>query len=241
MREFFVDEVVGIKFELFGLIHLICLSVLFIGLFLIYSNQDKISKISEITAKKIKTGMISIIMINRIIYIGTQMIYGIYTWKEDLPLHFCFITGYLFIYYLITKKEKVFKTVFFFAFMGPFTATIWPDLKSSLDYFVFYEFFISHHLVVLSVFFIYYLDKIKIEKKDIIRTFVFANLIFIFAIIFNKLFQTNYIMSEELPEHILELYPFLNNFNNPIITIIVAGMIAMSLAYIPVYLKNKNN
>ena len=241
MREFFLDEVPGISFNLFGITHIMCLLVLFGGLLLIYLFQDKIAKISEKDAKKIKLGMIGVWLFNRFLYVGSYIYYGIYTWKEDLPIHFCFITGYLFVLYVLTNKKSLFKLTYFMAFVGPLTATIWPDLTSSFDYYIFYEFFTSHHLFVLFVFFVYYMDKVKITKKDMWKSFTFANGVFLFAIIFNQLFGTNYIMSKELPQHVLNLYPFLEYINKPIVILEIVGFIVMLLAFIPVYFKNKKN
>ncbi|MDD2435358.1 MAG: TIGR02206 family membrane protein [Bacilli bacterium] len=241
MREFFVDELPGISFELFGLIHFACLLILIGGLILIYINRHKISNLSSKTKKRIVIIMIVTWLLNRFIYMGSYLYYGIYIWRNDLPLHFCFITGYLFIYSLIFKKKEVFKIVYFFAFMGPFTATIWPNLTSSFDYFIFYEFFISHHFFVLCTFFIFYMHNIKIKKTDLYKSIVYANIVFLGAFIFNNIFNTNYIMSESLPEHVLMLYPFLRNINYPIVVLEITALIITLLAYIPVYLKNTEN
>ena len=241
MKEFVVDEIPGISFNLFSITHLICLSILVIGLILIYFNRHRIENISKPTKTKIKILMISIWLLNRFIYVGSYMYFGIYDWKENLPLHFCFVTGYLFIIAIIFKKKNLLKIVYFFAFMGPFTATIWPDLKSSFDYLIFYEFFISHHLFVLFMFFILYMENIRIVKNDLYKGIFWANVLFLGAFIFNNYFGTNYIMSEELPDHILTLYPFLENINYPIIILELTGLVVIFLSYIPVYLRNKEN
>ena len=46
-------------------------------------------------------------------------------------------------------------------------------------------------------------------------------------------------MTNELPEHILTLYPFLRKINNPILILEVTGMLAFLIALIPVYFRNK--
>ncbi|MDD4607591.1 MAG: TIGR02206 family membrane protein [Bacilli bacterium] len=241
MREFFIDELPGIGFELFGLIHFMCLFILIGGLIVIYLNRDKISKLSSKMKKKITIAMVSIWLINRFIYMGSYIYFGIYDWRNDLPLHFCFISGYLFVYSLLFNNKKVFKVVYFFAFIGPLTATIWPALTSSFDYFVFYEFFISHHIFVLFTFFVYYMNNVKINKNDLYKSIFWANIVFLVAFVFNTIFGTNYIMSETLPDHVLELYPFLRHINYPIVILEIAGLVVAMLAYIPVYFKNTEN
>ncbi|MGE5456081.1 MAG: TIGR02206 family membrane protein [Ignavibacteriales bacterium] len=241
MREFVVDEVPGISFNLFSITHFVCLSILLVGLILIYINRHKIEKLSKPTKTKIKIIMVSIWLLNRLVYIGSYMYCGIYDWRTNLPLHFCFITGYLFVIAILFNKKDLLKVVYFFAFMGPLTATIWPDLRSSFDYLIFYEFFISHHLFVLFIFFLFYMENLKIGKNDIYKGIFWANVIFLGAFVFNNYFGTNYIMSEELPDHILKLYPFLKSINYPIIILELTGLTVAFLSYIPVYLRNKEN
>ena len=53
------------------------------------------------------------------------------------------------------------------------------------------------------------------------------------------IFGTNYIMQNSLPEFIMNLYPFLYYFNYPIILLEAVGLSVMFVAYIPIYLKNK--
>ena len=241
MREFVVDDFPGISFNLFGITHLLCLTILVVGLILIYIYRNKIENLSKFTKTKIKITMVIIWLLNRFIYVGSYMHFGIYDWKANLPLHFCFVTGYMFVIGILFKKKNLLKIVYFFAFMGPFTATIWPDLRSSFDYFIFYEFFISHHLFVLFMFFTFYMEKIKIVKNDLYKGIFWANVLFLFVFIFNNYFGTNYIMSEKLPDHILTLYPFLKSINYPIIILEVTGLVVIFLSYIPVYLRNKEN
>ena len=87
--------------------------------------------------------------------------------------------------------------------------------------------------------FVYYMDRVKIEKKDILKTLLWSNAIFVSMIIFNAIFKTNYIMSQELPEHVINLYPFLEKINYPIVILELTGMVVMLLAYIPVHFRNK--
>ena len=238
MKEFFLDKEIGIPFACFTFPHLICLAILFIGITLTYLNQDKLPKTDNKTKNKVRIIMATVLLINRFIYMGSYIYYGVYDWKVHLPIHFCFITGYLFIAYLFTKKEWLYKLAYFFIFAGPLTATFWPDLKSSFDYYVFYEFFISHHMLFIFMFIIFYMDNIKMNIKDMWKAIIGANLIFLFAIIFNSIFGTNYIMSNKLPDHILGMYPFLK-YLNPIFVLELAGSFFCSLGYFPIYLKNK--
>ena len=177
---------------------------------------------------------------NMLLYYGSYIYYGVYDWKVHLPLHFCFISGILFMIYLLNNKKNLYKIIFPLTFIGPLPAIFYPDLTSSFDYFVFYQYFISHHLLMIFSYFILYLDDFTIEFKDTIKTFILANIIFISMFIFNNIFNTNYIMSKKLPDFILNLYPFLRNIWPPII-LEITGIVVLFLISILTQIKNKED
>jgi len=240
VREFFIDENIGIPFILFGDIHIFCILILILGLLSIYLLRNKIKKIKKKYHKKINIIMFLILFLNMAIYYGSYLYYGIYNWKVHLPLHICFIAGTLFMIYLITDNKKLYKIIFPLTFIGPLPAIFYPELSSSLDCFVFYQYFISHHLLMIFSYFILYMKNFKINFKDFIKTFILGNTIFIVMYIFNQVFGTNYIMSEGFPQFVLELYPFLNYIWPPI-ALEVIGMVVLTVVYGLIYVKNKED
>lgn len=237
MKEFFIDEVRGIPFNLFDITHLCLIFLLVISLIIIYKNRNKLPNIKN--KKRLKNIFAIILLANMIILYGGYIIYGVYDWKSHLPFHFCFITGILFSICMLINSKKLYKILYFWIFIGPLPAIIWPDNNSCFDNYLFYHYIISHHFLVIFSMIVYYMDRIKIEKKDILNSFFWAQAVFGFMIIFNQICGTNYIMSEKIPVRILELYPFLKNFNYPILLLELTGIIVMALAYIPVYFRNK--
>lgn len=210
IKEFFLNDKGGIGFELFDISHIFILSVFSILVFIIYIKQDELKNLSDKTKKKIQLLMITILMLNRMLYIGSYIYYGIYTWRLNLPLELCFITGYIFIFSLILKKEWLFKLSYFMTFIGPLAAILLPKFEKSWDYYVFYEFMLSHHFLFLSVLIIFYMHNIKITIKDTLKSFALTLGIFLTMNVFNSVFNTNYIFSKELPWHVLKKFPILN-------------------------------
>jgi hypothetical integral membrane protein (TIGR02206 family) len=241
MREFFLDETIGIPFVLFGWIHIMCLTIFFISILYIYNNRHKLETIDCKKKGIIKLGIVIIMFINMKLYYIPLLIYGHYDWTVHLPLHFCFIAGYLFMFALLTNNIKLYKLTYFFAFLGPLPAILWPDLKSGFDSFLFYQYFISHHFFLISNIYIFYAYNYELNINDAKRAFIAANIIFVIMGIFNALFHTNYIMTKELPAHILELYPFLSNINYPVIILQIITIILLVLAYSVINLRNREN
>lgn len=237
MKEFFVNEKIGIPFHLFDLTHISLILVLVITLTLIILNRNNLSNIKN--KKRLKILFAVILLSNMCILYGSYLLYGVYDWKLHLPLHFCFITGNLFSLSMIFNLKKLYKVTYFWVFVGPLPAIIWPDNTSCFDNYLFYHYIISHHCLLIFNLIVYYMERIKIEKKDIFKSLLCANVVFGIMIIFNMIFGTNYIMSQELPEHIIKLYPFLKAINYPILLLELTGLVVMIISYIPVYFRNK--
>ena len=96
MREFFVDEVAGTTFTLFGPLHIALILFVVIGLGLIYRYRHQIYHLSDRAKKIIKYGLVIVLYLNMLIYYNGFAYYGIYTWKNHLPIHFCYIASFSF-------------------------------------------------------------------------------------------------------------------------------------------------
>lgn len=232
MRDFFVGK--KELLETFGPLHIVTIIVTITLAFLIVYNRDKINKIDIKNKRRIVLFIIGLLFMNMTIYYLSKIIYGVYNVKVHLPFHFCFISNYLFIYAWLFKKVKLIRITYFLGYMGPFVAMIWPDSPNPTS-FVFYQYIISHHILLLSNLFIYYMYNYTITKKEVIKTFFIVNGIFIVAAIFNYIFKTNYIMSNSLPEFFLNLYPIFRKFNYPVIILELGGIMTILIANIPLY------
>lgn len=238
MREFFVDEKIGIPFHMFGIVHLLLILITIFGFFIIYKNRNRIFMLSERKKKRVKLFVVLLMFFNMVIYYNGYAYYGVYNWKVHLPLHLCFISGFIYMYTLITSNEKLYKFAYFLGYIGPVPAILLTDLKS-IDAYVFIQFIISHHFFFLSNLFMYYSSHIKIQKKDMWNTFIILNIIFIVMMLFNAVFDTNYLMMKGLPNAVINKFPFLKNIQNPVWLLEIVGTAMLLLSYLPVYVRNR--
>ena len=237
MREFFVDEVVGIPFHKFDLTHILLSLLLVLGLFIIYKKRNELTKIEN--KRKLKVIFSIILITNMCILYGAYLYYGVWDFKMHLPLHLCFITGNLYAIAAIFNIKSLYKIVYFLVFIGPLPAIIWPDNTSCFDSYLWYHYIISHHGLFIFSFITYYMDEVKIEKRDLINALIVGNSIFFSMAIFNNIFGTTYIMTNELPQHIIDTYPFLEKYNYPIIVLEIVGTLASLMGLIPAHFRNK--
>lgn len=237
MKEFFVDEIHNMPFELFGKTHLVCLIFTIVVLIIIFIFRNGIRNIKKKTAGRIMVICASIMFLNVIVYYFIHFYFGIFDYTKNLPIHLCYLAGFIFIFAIVFNKKKLLKYTYFLAFVGPLPAIIWPGLESSLNSFSFYGYFFSHHFFLMSSFFSFFALKVKIDYKDVIKLFVMANLVFFAIIGFNNLFNTNYMFSNEIPAKVKNTLPFLYYFN-PILVLEVMGFAITHLLY---FLARKTN
>lgn len=235
MKEFFTLTG-GSPFVIFGPLHIFLLSVTVIIAVLIFKYKEKLKEFKY--KQNIRYILAAILFTNMTIYYLSLILLRNYNWKIDLPLHFCFITGYLFMYILITGNQKLYSVIYFFTFVGPLPAMIWPDLTQSYDRYIFWQFTISHNIMLLSSIYVLTVLDYKIYKKDILKAYVVGNMLVAVMAIFNGIFNTNYIMMGELPDHIYRIYPFVK-YMPPIFWLELVGLAAMAVAYIPAYIVNR--
>lgn len=233
--EAFFGRVPGFSnFTLFGSLHLLTILILVGGIYMVYRKQDSIRQ-WKYHDRFMRYAFASLMFINMTVYYGSEIIKGTWDIRTDLPLHFCFISGYLFMFTLVTNNQKLFRYVYFFSYAGPLPAILLPDLICGIDRFIFWQFFISHHVFLFASMYCLYVLKWQIQAKDALGALVLANIIFLSVFGFNTIFGTNYIMTESLPDHILRLMPFLRHINQPFLLLEGCGILAWAIAYLPVW------
>lgn len=238
IKEFFVNNTPGPEFKIFGPTHLLCITFVLICLLLIYLNRNNIFKLKAKTKRKILIIGALLMLANMVIYNISTIYYGIFDYRIHLPFHLCFISGYMFMYGIIFKKEEILKYTFFLAFIGPIPAILWPDLPSSFDYFKFYEYFISHHLFLILSFFSYYALNYNINLRNVIKVAILTNILIFIMMPFNIIFNMNYIYSSEIPAYIVKIYPILR-YIKPLIVLEAVGILIVALIYQLVRIRNK--
>ena len=228
MREFFVNENPYFIYKPFGFIHILLITITLLTSIIIYLNRNKISNIPKNKSMMILKICAVILLINMIIYTFGNLYYGSFDYKEMLPFHLCFIANYMFMFGILFNKESVLKLTLFISFIGPIPAILWPDLISTFDNFNFWQLIISHHFFLNVSLFSYYSLNYYITSKDYLKVFILINILLLIAYPLNKIFDTNYIFTNNIPDNVIELYPFIEKFP----TLLVLEVIGLIISFI---------
>lgn len=234
MAEFFIG--VPDRLELFGELHIALGFFVIAAALIIYFFRHRLRALPQ---RKIRIAMAAVLGGNMAVHYISKLLLGVWRFDTDLPLHICFITNFLIIYILLTdNKSNIYRIVYYFTFIGPLPAMIWPDLDYGWQSYTFYQFVISHHIMLLiSLYCLFVLDY-RVELRSALPAFVGGNTVIFAVAVFNRIFGTNYIMMNELPEQLYEVYPFIDAFP-PIVWLELVGVLAMLGAYIPAMLRGR--
>ncbi len=226
------------QLRLFGFEHVTILILTAAAVIFIFKFREKLSQISESVKRRICRITAVILFVNMMIFYGVFIVQGVYDWHIHLPFHLCFLTNFAFIYTLITQNKKLFKIVYFFTWIGPLPAMIFPNTEMRFDRFQTWHFVISHHFMFVFGIFCLCVMGWNVAVSDAVKAFFTGNIIFAVIFVFNTICGTNYIMTGNLPQHIIELIPFLRYLDIPILWLEVCGALGMGAACIPLYIKN---
>ncbi len=224
----FFSETTGVPFTVFGPLHLSLLSSVAAGILLIYCFRKQLRRFKY--NHVLRYVFAGILFTNMTVYYLSLALMGYYDVRKHLPLEFCFITGYLFMFLLVTQNRNMYRVIYFFTVIGPLPAMLWPNLSGSYDRFIFYQFTISHHLMMLMSFYTLIVFEYRVTARDALRAFGWAVVLFGSVYGVNLTFGTNYIMQSKLPDTVLNLYPFLRSFDYPIFWLILCGGVCLLFA-----------
>ena len=215
--------------ELFGSLH-IGISAFFLALYAaLIVSRFKLRRFGHF--KEIRCGMAAVLFANMLIHYVGRIAIGEWRLSEDLPLHICFVANFFMMYILSTdNKHGLFSVIYYFTLIGPLPAIIFPDLSRSWSGYLFWQFIISHHVMLLFSLYCAFVLEYRTSLKHAYLAFMFGNAYVAAISVFNGFFGTNYIMLGELPEQLYRVFPFLNALP-AFVWLELAGIFSIAAAY----------
>lgn len=233
MKYFFGMEG-NFSLTLFGPIHISLILLTILSIFLIYKFRNKLKKY-----KYIRYIIVSILFLNMLTYILGALFTGIFNIYDHLPLHYCYITGFVFMYMLLIKKEKWFNFLYYAIFFCTLTVIIFQDPNITYDRYEFYLLLISHHFLLISSFYALFVLDYKVDKRGFKPFIIYTVIVYFIVFFINKLLGTDYIFNASFPDFIYDYFSFINILP-PIVWLLFLSVPLLILAYMPIkYLKNK--
>lgn len=190
MKEWF-GTLDGEPFTAFGTSHITIILIYFIVMLTLIFTYKKINKKQYHTLRWV---LFSILILAELSYQVWAATNGIWSMKEQLPLHLCSIASIVGAIALITQHKKLITITFFIGFIPPFLALLTPELPYDFPNFRFFIFFIHHITISFVALFLVLTNDVQLTLKSTFETYgyllVYAGIIGIFV---NPNIKSNYL------------------------------------------------
>ncbi|MEC9485434.1 MAG: TIGR02206 family membrane protein [Candidatus Izemoplasma sp.] len=195
------NEIYAQTFQLFSIMHIIPVGIIFIIITLIYIKRDWLRDSNKETI--LRYSLAALIVLQEITLQVYRLVFNTWELSTSLPLQLCAIGVMMTAVILITKSKTLFLKTVFILFIGASLALITPGIENNYGFphFRYYQFFVSHGLIVINlsvILFVFNFQK-DIRYKHLLDNFVSLMLIAIILYIINIITGGNYMYLMEKP------------------------------------------
>ena len=188
------------EFQFLGVPHIVALSltiVLPIALSVLVRKVD-----SSVVANVVCYLLAATLIVNEIgIWIyraATVQSFSVFV-QSYLPLHICGVALFVVVLVLLCRNQTLYEIGYFWGIVGTLNAVLTPQLGVGFPHYRFFQYFIVHGGIVVSVLFVTWGLRMRPTLKGLLRAFLLANLYMVFIAGVNLLLKSNYMFICEPP------------------------------------------
>ncbi len=150
-----------------------------------------------------------------------------------LPIQLCDLSLFLSIVVLLTRRQILTELVYYWGMGGATQALLTPDIGNyTFPHFVFYQFFISHGVILLTCIYMITVEKFRPSSRSVLRTFLITNLYALFILPINHLTGGNYLFLGRKPAG-GSILDFLGPWPWYLLSLEAVALVLFILLYIP--------
>ena len=183
------------QFHLFGLPHLFLIALVPLTAALLTWWSGK----SDTTARKIRIGLATIILIDELAWYGYYWSQGWFIFPYSLPLQLCDITLWLTVYTLFTRSSRVYQVIYYWGLAGTTMAVLTPDVSTPPFSFLTLQFFIAHGGILVGILFLTWRKTILPLKGSYWKAWLWLHAYAAVIGLFDYAFSANYFFLFEKP------------------------------------------
>jgi hypothetical integral membrane protein (TIGR02206 family) len=198
MNQFFSGNYKGEPFELFGIPHLVVLTIICLtNLGLIIAGR----RLPDRWRAPIRYSLASILLVDEVLWHGWNWSIGQWSISRMLPLHLCSVLVFLSAVMLITKSYAIFEFAYLLGIAGALQALLTPDAGPyGFPHFRFFQVMISHGLIVTAAVYMATVEGYRPTVQSIKRVVARSNVYAVGVGIVNALIGSNYLYIARKPE-----------------------------------------
>lgn len=182
----------SVPFKTFSLSHIVALSLILLCCILITAFREKLRNSANGEAFRYILG--AALLLQGILAQVWMVFSGHWSLTASLPLHLCGVSAFLSVYMLFYKSYTIYEIAYFWGLGGAVQALLTPDLGPfSYPHLFFYQFFISHGLIVLASVYMTAVLGYSPTHRSVWKTFSLTNAYALFIGLFNQVTGSNYL------------------------------------------------
>ncbi len=188
----------GAALEDFSAPHLAAIStiVLFCAVLVVFGSRIKTEK-SKKTFRIVFAVFIAVQQASLYLW---YTVAGEWSVEITLPIQLCDLSVFLSVAVLLTKRQLLSELLYYWGIGGATQAILTPDIGSyTWPHFVFYQFFISHAVILLACIYMILVEKFRPSSRSVLRTLIITNLYGILMMFVNHLTGGNYLFLSAKP------------------------------------------
>lgn len=238
MKTYFQKDYQLGSFQLFSASHIVTLLViaaLGVCLFVFRKTLQKPE-----WNRLIRYVFVAVLIISEIGYHSWFVYVNSWTPRYCLPLHLSDLSVYLVIILLLTKNLNLFKFLYFAGLGSALQAILTPDLgRYGFPHFRFFEFFISHGIVVLACLLMIAAERYKPTVRSLWVTFLLVNVYGALIFLINRLLNSNYMYMMKKPGGGASLLDVLGPWPWYLLSAEAVTIVFFYLLYLPFWIAGK--
>lgn len=209
LNGFFGHQYELYPFQIFSAYHVIILIVFLFVCLCIVKFRESLKKSERVIKIAMFIGLFLLESLYHIwLYAGEQ-----WDMTFALPFHLCSISLLLCLVLLVTDSKHIFQFVYFLGLAGAVQAIVTPELFVGFPHFRFFQFFITHMLIIWVALFYVCIKGYVVTKRGMWQAFTFLNLSAVLAYLANVVTGGNYMFLARKPSNpslldYLGPYPF---------------------------------
>lgn len=228
MKEFFGHQYGFYPFQLFSLHHILMLLLFMIIGVLIFVFRNRLSKQQKLWKLLMFSGLFLL-----------ESLYHFWLFKDGywdisftLPLQLCSISLLLCLVLLVTDSKMIFQFVYFLGIAGAIQALLTPELFVGFPHFRFFQFFITHMLIIWVGLFYVFVKGYVITIKGMWQALIFLNGAAFLAFLGNLITGGNYMFLAHKPSN-PSLLDYLGPYPFYILALECIALFLFYLLYLP--------
>lgn len=230
MNEFFTGDTTGVPFQLFGVAHILALSVVaLINLGLLAIGQ----RMPVRWRPRIRYGLAMLLLIDEALWHLWNWTTGQWSVQTTLPFHLCSVLVFVSAIMLITKSYPLFEVVYLLGIAGASQALLTPDAGPyGFPHFRFFQVFVSHGSIVAAAVYMAAVEGYRPYPKSLVRVTLGSLGYMALVGVINALLGSNYLYIARKPAtaSLLDVLPPWPYYL-PILVLI--GLVMEILLYLP--------